>query len=168
MLNFWLYLSSIIGAFGVGFVISQIDAVIPIVLGRLWKSKDAWWRQILGVAFYTIITVIFIWLTIHASFFPLQLDLTIYEWSILVSSLVISSIVGIMFGNLELKNASRVIETIINTMFPSGGNIISLGAKDVEAVPKSYNFWKKQAVHTKRPCFSLQMESIVHYYLGIS
>jgi choline dehydrogenase-like flavoprotein len=143
MLNVWLYLGTVLGAFGVGFIISQIDAIIPIVIGRIWKSKDAWWRQMIGGAIYIALTATFIWSTSQISFFPLQLSLSIPEWIIFLVSLVVSSALGIMYGYIDLKNASKVIETIINTMFPSGGNFIRLGADDIGASSKILQFLEK-------------------------
>jgi H+/Cl- antiporter ClcA len=50
MLEIWIVFGSAISAFGLGYMITQFDVIIPILFGRQWRADDMWWRQIIGAA----------------------------------------------------------------------------------------------------------------------
>ena len=136
----WLYLGSVLSGFGVGFVISQIDVMIPVLVGRHWKAKDAMWRQSLAVIGFICVAIIFIWYTGNSSFLRSQISISTIDLMMVATSLVLSSYFGIMYGNYQLKNAPNIISQIINAMFPTGTEIIKLGAIDVNAATKILQF----------------------------
>jgi choline dehydrogenase-like flavoprotein len=138
MLEILIVFGSAISAFGLGYMITQFDVIIPILFGRQWRADDMWWRQIIGATIVVSSIVGFLFIAskieVSAQFLPQGL-----EW-IWVSSLTTAScFAGLFYADIKLRNASRVVTMIINAMFPSS-NVIPLGAKEVNASEKILSF----------------------------
>lgn len=141
MLEIWILLASSMTALGMGYVITQIDVIIPIVFGRQWRADGAWWRQTIGVGIVVGSIVGFIFfaskIPLSAQFLPQDL-----EWVTLTVLTTISCFVGLLYADLQLRKAPQVVTLIINAMFPSS-NAIALGAKEVDAAEKILSFLDK-------------------------
>lgn len=151
----WFYLLALSGSsFGVGFVIVQIDVIIPVAwYGRKWKAEESWTRQI-------IFSVVFIGITLFGLFiagneprinqyFPQNI-----EWIGFGIVTTISTFTGILFARLQLKKAPQVIIEIINAMFPPSKEI-RFGASDVDAGKKTIDFIEKSAGTYKNALYTI-------------
>lgn len=166
MLEPWIIFGSAISAFGMGYMITQVDVIIPILFGRQWRADDRWWRQIIGAATVIISIIGFILIAgkieMSSQFLP-----TDFEWIWLTLLTTASCFAGLFYADIQLRNGSKVVTMIIDAMFPSS-KAITLGAKDVNAAEKILSFWTLLVVLIKVLYFFLQMQSIVHLHLGIS
>lgn len=138
MLEIWLTISSAVSAFGLGYIIAQLDSIIPILFGRLWKTEDMWWRQLVGAAAVVILIAGFLSILSNLDSSANYL-LTDLEWVIVISLIIVACMAGVFYGDIQLRNASRVVALIINAMFPSSKSI-PLGAKEVNASEKITGF----------------------------
>src|SRR4029078_5545800 len=138
MLEIWIIFGSAISAFGLGYMITQFDVIIPILFGRRWRADDMGWRQLMGASIVvgTIVGFLFVVskIEISAQFLPHDL-----EWISVISLTTASCFAGLFYADIQLRNASRVVTLIINAMFPSS-KIIPLGAKEVNAAERILNF----------------------------
>jgi choline dehydrogenase-like flavoprotein len=138
MLEPWIIFGSAISAFGMGYMITQVDVIVPILFGRQWRADDMWWRQIIGAAVVVISIVGFVLIAnkieMSAHFSP-----TDVEWAWLTTLTTASCFAGLFYADIQLRNGSKVVTMIINAMFPSS-KAITLGAKDVNAAERILSF----------------------------
>jgi choline dehydrogenase-like flavoprotein len=138
LIEVWLTVCSAFSAFGLGYLIAQLDSIIPILFGRRWKADDIWWRQLIESTGIVMLIVGFLLiLNVFDSttdYLPREI-----EWFFIIVLIIVSCFAGLFYADIQLRNAAQVVTSIINAMFPAS-RLIPLGAKEVNASEKILGF----------------------------
>lgn len=150
----WFYLTILaLSSYGIGYMIVQVDMIIPVLFGKKWKGEESWIRQVLMGMSYVGVTLFGLIIASMdsriSSYFPQNM-----EWIMFGMVITLSVFLGILYGRLQLRKAPIVITQIINAMFPSSKEI-NLGAKEIGAGENTLHFIEKSAGTYKNALFTM-------------
>ncbi|MDA4117342.1 MAG: GMC family oxidoreductase N-terminal domain-containing protein [Thaumarchaeota archaeon] len=117
------------------------DAVLPILVGRLWRWDLRWFRYL---AYFGLFASLFLllpiaYLTLVA---PVPGAPSIVGWLPVLGVAGVAYAFGALFGSLQLDDGPEITKAIIESMFPAGGPIV-YGAADLGAAERALGYLNK-------------------------